>query len=66
MVIRVNLSITRNDNEEYLYDEDNLYFEFNNVGYDGIIWMNCIYDYCIFYLEFKVTYKFFLKQCLNL
>jgi len=32
-VIEVNLSIVKRDNEEYLYDEDDLYFEPNNVGY---------------------------------
>ncbi len=36
-VIRVNLSIVRGDNEEHPYDEDNLYLELNNIGYDNII-----------------------------
>ena len=36
-VIGVNLNTIRNDGEEYLYNEDDLYFESNNVGYNGII-----------------------------
>ncbi len=36
-VIRVNFNIVKNDSEEYLYDENNLYFESNNVGYNDII-----------------------------
>ena len=36
-VIRVNFNIEKNDSEEYLYDENNLYFESNNVGYNDII-----------------------------
>ena len=36
-VIRVNLSIARNNNEEYPYNEDDLYLEFNNVRYNSII-----------------------------
>ncbi len=36
-VIGVNLNIIRNDNEEYPYNEDNLYLESNNIGYDDII-----------------------------
>jgi len=60
-VIKVNLNIARNDSKEYLYDEDDLYLEFNNVGYNSIIWINCIYDYYIFYLGFKATYNFFFK-----
>ena len=44
-VIRVNFNIARRDNEEYSYNEDNLYFEFNNIGYYNIIQMNYIYNY---------------------
>ncbi len=36
-IIGVNLSTVKKDNEEYLYDEDDLYLEFNNVGYNSII-----------------------------
>ena len=36
-VIKVNLNITRKNDKEYPYNEDNLYFEFNNVGYNSII-----------------------------
>ncbi len=36
-VIRVNFSIVRKDDEEYLYNEDDFYFEFNNVRYYNII-----------------------------
>ncbi len=36
-VIRVNLNIVRNNGEEYLYNENDLYFEFNNVGYNDIV-----------------------------
>ena len=37
IVIRVNLNIVREDDEEYLYNENDLYFEFNKVKYDDII-----------------------------
>jgi len=37
IVIGVNLNTVRNDGEEYLYDEDDLYLEFNNIGYNSII-----------------------------
>ncbi len=37
IIIKVNLNIIRNDREEYLYNEDNLYFEPNNTGYNDII-----------------------------
>ncbi len=60
-VIGINFNIARNDGEEYLYEEDDLYFELNNVRYDDIIWMNYIYDYCVFYLRFKATNNFFFK-----
>ena len=36
-VIEVNFNITKNNNEKHLYNEDNLYFEFNNIGYNSII-----------------------------
>ena len=36
IVIRVNLNTVRNDDEEYLYNENDLYFEPNNIGYDNI------------------------------
>jgi len=36
-VIGVNFNIVKRDGEEHLYKEDDLYFEFNNAGYDGII-----------------------------
>ncbi len=61
IVIRVNFNIIRNNNEEYLYNEDDLYFESNNIGYNGIIQMNCIYNYCIFYLKSKIINNFFFK-----
>ncbi len=37
IVIRVNLNIVKNDSEKHLYDEDDFYFKFNNVGYNNII-----------------------------
>ncbi len=57
----INLNIARNDDEKYLYNENNLYLEPNNVGYHNIIWMNCIYNYYIFYLRFKTINNFFSK-----
>ena len=36
-VIKVNFNTIKNDDEEHLYDEDNLYFELNNTGYNNII-----------------------------
>ncbi len=60
-VIRVNLNTVKNNGEKYPYNEDNFYFEPNNVRYNNIIWMNCIYNYCIFYLRFKTTNNFFFK-----
>ena len=36
-IIRINLSIVRNNSEEYLYNKDDLYLKFNNVGYNNII-----------------------------
>ncbi len=66
IVIRVNLNTVRNDDEEYLYNENDLYFEPNNIGYDNIIWMNYIYDYCVFHLRFKATNNFFFKAMFRL
>ncbi len=37
IVIRVNLNIVKNNNEEHLYNEDDLYLESNNTGYNDII-----------------------------
>ncbi len=37
IIMDVNLNITRNNNEEYLYDKDDLYFELINVRYHSII-----------------------------
>ena len=61
IVIGINLNIVRNDGEEYLYNEDDFYLESNNVGYNGIIQMNCIYNYCIFHLRFTTINNFFFK-----
>ncbi len=61
IIIRVNLNITRRNDEEYLYNEDNLYLEFNNVGYNSIAWINYIYDYYTLYLRSKAINNFFLK-----
>src|SRR6266566_6358213 len=61
IVMDINLNIARNDDEKYLYNEDNLYLEPNNAGYNNIIWMNCIYNYYIFYLRFKTINNFFLR-----
>ena len=36
-VIKVNFNIIRRDGKEYLYKENDLYFEFNNVRYNDII-----------------------------
>ena len=36
-VIKVNLNTVRGDGEEYSYNENDFYFEFNNVGYYNII-----------------------------
>ncbi|SRR6266699_6800251 len=61
IVIRINLNIIRNNSEKYPYKEDDLYLKPNNVGHDNIIWMNCIYDYCVLHLRFKATNNFFSK-----
>ncbi len=37
IVIEINFSIVRKNGEEYLYNEDDLYFESNNTGYHSII-----------------------------
>jgi len=66
IVIDVNLNIVRNDDEEYLYEENDLYLELNNIRYYSIVWINCIYNYYIFYLKFKVINNFFLELYLNL
>jgi len=36
-IIKINLNTMKKDGEEYLYNEDDLYFKFNNVGYNDII-----------------------------
>ncbi len=36
-IIKINLNIVKNNNEEYSYNEDNPYLEFNNVEYNNII-----------------------------
>ncbi len=36
-IIKINLNTVRNNGEEYLYDENDLYFEFNNIEYNSII-----------------------------
>ncbi len=59
IIIEVNFNITKNDDEKYLYNEDDLYFESNNIGYNDIIQMNYIYNYYIFYLRSKVINNFF-------
>ncbi len=61
IVIRVNLSIIKRDNKEYLYNEDDFYLEFNNAGYNGIIQINCIYNYYALYLKPKAINIFFFK-----
>ncbi len=37
IIIETNLNIIRNNNEEYSYNEDDLYLESNNIGYNNII-----------------------------
>ena len=58
-VIDINFNIIKNNDEEHLYEEDDLYFESNNVGYYNIVQINYIYDYYIFYLGFKTINNFF-------
>ncbi len=60
-IIRINFNIIRENDKEYPYNEDDFYFEFNNIGYNRIIQMNCIYNYYILHLRFKVTNNFFFK-----
>ncbi len=36
-IIDINLNTTKNNNEEYLYEEDDLYFEPNNVKHHSIV-----------------------------
>ena len=60
-VIKVNLNTIKKDDEEHLYNKDDFYLEFNNVGHHNIIWINYIYDYYILYLKPKTTNNFFLK-----
>ncbi len=36
-VIRVNLSIVRGNDEEHLYNKNDLYFEPNNAGHHNIV-----------------------------
>ncbi len=60
-VININLSIVKNDNEEYLYKKNDPYLEFNNVEHYNIIQMNCIYNYYTLYLGFKAINNFFFK-----
>jgi len=36
-VIGINFNIIKNNGEEYLYDENDFYFEFNNARYNNII-----------------------------
>ncbi len=61
IVIKVNFNTIKKDDEEYPYNEDDLYFESNNIEHYNIIWINCIYNYCVLYLEFKVINNFFFK-----
>ena len=61
IVMDINLSIIRNDNEKHPYKKDDPYFEPNNVRYHSIIQINCIYNYYIFYLGSKAINNFFSK-----
>ena len=36
-IIRINFNITKRNDEEHSYNENDLDFEFNNVGYNNII-----------------------------
>ncbi len=36
-IIDVNLNITKNDDEEHLYEEDDPYLESNNIGHYNIV-----------------------------
>ncbi len=59
IIIKVNFNIIRKDSEEYLYEENDFYLEFNNIGYNDIIQINCIYNCCRFHLGFKIINNFF-------
>ncbi len=61
IVIVINLNIVKKDDEEYFYNEDDLYLKSNNIKYYNIIQMKCIYNYCAFYLRSKAINNFFLK-----
>ncbi len=37
IIIKVNLNIIKNNNKEYLCDEDDLYFKPNNTGHNNIV-----------------------------
>ena len=60
-VIRVNFNIVKRNDEKHPYNENDLYLESNNTGYNNIIQMNYIYNYYIFYLESKAINNFFFK-----
>ena len=60
-IIKVNLNIARENNKEHLYNKNDLYLELNNIGYNNIIQINCIYNYYTFYLKLKTTNNFFFK-----
>ncbi len=36
-IIKVNLNIIKNNNEEYFYNKNDLYFKPNNIRYNNII-----------------------------
>ncbi len=65
-VMGVNLSTAKNNDEEYLHDEDDPYLEPNNIRHYDIVQINCIYDYCVFYLEFKAINNFFSRAIFRL
>ncbi len=56
-IIKINLNIVRNDDKEYSYNKDDLYFKSNNTGYNDIIQINYIYNYCAFHLKPKIIKK---------
>ncbi len=60
-VIKINFNIVRRNDKEYFYNEDDLYLEFNNVGFNDIIQINCIYHYYTFYLKSKTINNFFSR-----
>ncbi len=65
-VIKINLNITKKNDEKHLYNENNLYFEFNNTGHYNIIQINYIYNYCTLHLKLKAINNFFLKTMFKL